>query len=64
MDHGFTIFRIVCLVLAILLAWGLRWGYLIVPQIRATADKVVKIQDLQNVDIRPRLYPCGFIGHL
>ena len=64
MDHGFTWYKIACLVLAILLFWGIRDVIRIAPEVRQTADKVTKIQDLQNVDIRPRLFPCGFTGHL
>lgn len=52
LEHGFTWFKIVCLVLAILLAWGIRDTIRIAPQIRATADKVVKLNDLQHVDMK------------
>lgn len=66
-EHGFTIFRIVCLVLAILLFWGVRTGLVLAPQIRATADKVVKLNDLQNVDLKGKVGGCipfGLNGNL
>ena len=52
LDHGFTIFRIVCLVLAILFFWGLRIAIRDAPQIRNTADKVVKLNDLEKVNLK------------
>lgn len=51
-EHGFTWFKIVCLVLAILLAWGIRDAIRIAPQIRQTADKVVRLNNLSDVNLK------------
>lgn len=52
LEHGFTWFKIVCLVLAILLFWGIKDAIKIAPQVRATANKVVQLNDLENVNLR------------
>lgn len=67
LEHGFTYFKIVCLVLAILFAWGVRTAYVLTPQIRSTADKVVRLNDLQNVDLQGKIGGCipfGLKGNL
>ena len=52
MDHGFSWFKIVCLVLAILLTWGIRDAIRVAPQIRSTADKIVQLNNLSGVDLK------------
>ena len=52
MPHGFSWFKIVCLIIALLLAWGIRDTIRIAPQVRATADKVVQLNNLQDVDMK------------
>lgn len=52
MEHGFNYFKIVCLVLAILLAWGIRDAIRIAPQVRNTADKIVQLNNLAGVDLK------------
>ena len=52
LEHGFTWFRIICLALAILLAWGIRDSIRIAPQIRQTANKVVQLNNLERVDLK------------
>jgi len=47
--HGFSIATIA---IVILLLWGLRWGSIVVPQIRSTADRVASLNNLQNVDLK------------
>lgn len=56
-EHGFTWFRIVCLVLTILFIWGIRYGSIIAPQVRATANKVVQLNNLENVHLKV----CGML---
>lgn len=50
--HGFSYFKIVCLVLAILLFWGIRDALRISPQVRATADKIVSLNNLEDVNLK------------
>ena len=52
LEHGFTIFRIICLAFAILMAWGVKYGMILAPQVLQTADKVVSLNNLQNVDVQ------------
>ena len=52
MEHGFNIFKIVCLVMAILLFWGIRDAIRIAPQVRETANQVASINDLKNIDFK------------
>ena len=58
LEHGFNWFRIVCLVFAILVCFGVRYGVLIVPQVRQTADKVASLNNLQKADIKCH-FGCG-----
>ena len=58
LSHGFTWFKIVCLVLAILLIFTIRWGAIVAPQVRATADKVVSLNNLQKVDVHGKVGGC------
>lgn len=51
-EHGFTWFKIACLVLAILLIWGIRDAIRIAPQVRATANKVVQLNSLSDVNLK------------
>lgn len=51
-EHGFTWFRILCLILAIGLVIALRWGFILVPQVRQTANQVANLNDLKKVDFR------------
>lgn len=44
--------RIWFLVAFILIAWGIRDTLRIAPQVRQTADKVVSLNNLQNVDMK------------
>lgn len=57
MDHGFSWFKIVCLVLAILLTWGIRDAIRVAPQIRSTANQVANLNNLEKVDLK-----CSFGG--
>lgn len=50
--HGFTVANIITLVVLILILWGVHYGSVVAPQIRSTADKVVKLNDLSNVDMK------------
>ena len=52
MEHGFSYFRIICLVVFLLIAWGIRDAIRIAPEVRATADKVVQLNNLQGVDLK------------
>ena len=52
LKHGFDWFKIVCLVGVILICFGIRYGVIIAPQIRGTADKVASLNNLQNVDLK------------
>jgi hypothetical protein len=59
MEHGFTIFRIVCLIFAVLIILGIRYGVIIAPQVRQTAARVVSLNDLGKVDVQCKFHPCG-----
>lgn len=52
MDHGFSWFKIICLVVAVLLAWGIRDTIRIAPEVRQTANKIVQLNNLQDVDMK------------
>jgi hypothetical protein len=52
MPHGFNWFKIVCLVLVILFAWGVHYGMVITPQVRSTANKVVQLNNLEDVNMK------------
>lgn len=52
LKHDFTWFRIVSLILFILVAWGIRDAIRVAPEIRATADKVVQLNNLQGVNLK------------
>jgi hypothetical protein len=52
MEHGFTWFRVICFVLAILIIFGIRYGTIIIPQIRGTADQVANLNNLQKIDLK------------
>jgi hypothetical protein len=58
MEHGFNWFKIACLVLAILLFWGIRDVLRVAPQIRQTADKVVRLNELENLDVKGKIGGC------
>ena len=49
LNHGFSIATIV---IVILLLWGLRWGTIVIPQIRSTAEKVTQLNNLQNLNLK------------
>ena len=42
----------ISILIVILLIWGIRWGYIVTPQIRATANKVVQLNNLQDVNMK------------
>ena len=50
--------RLWLLVIIILLVWGARWGTIVVPQIRSTADKVASLNNLQTLDIHGKIGGC------
>ena len=58
LDHGFTWYRVIVLVLAIIVIFGIRYGAIIIPQVRSTADKVANLNNLQVVDIHGRIGGC------
>lgn len=51
-EHGFSIANISIIVLLILIFWGIRWGAAVAPQIRATANKVVQLNNLSDVNLK------------
>jgi hypothetical protein len=54
-EHGISVTSII---IVILLLWAIRWGSIIVPQIRATANQVANINNLQKVDICGEIAGC------
>jgi hypothetical protein len=52
MEFDFTWHKLAWLVVAIIAIFAFRWGYLITPQVRATADKIVQLNNLQGVDLK------------
>lgn len=58
MDHGFTWHKITWLVLVIFVIFGVRYGMIIAPQVRATAAQVANINNLQKVDISGSVGGC------
>ena len=60
--HGFSYFKIVCLVLVILFIWGVHTGLVLAPQIRSTANKVVQLNNLETVDLKGKVGGCVTIG--
>ena len=51
-DHGFTWYRIIFLALIILIVFGVRYGMIVVPQVRETANKVMNLNDLKHIDFK------------
>jgi hypothetical protein len=58
MPHDFTWFKIVCLLLAILFLWGIRYGMMITPQIRSTANQIADLNKLQTLDLSGKIGGC------
>ena len=58
LEHGFTLYRILCLILAILLVLGVKYGMIVVPEIRETANQVANLNEIKKVDVRCHL-ACG-----
>lgn len=50
--HGFSLANIVIIVILILILWGIRIASKDVPQIRDTANKVVSLNNLENVNLK------------
>lgn len=51
-EHGFSWATILILIILIILFWGIHWGRIIAPQVRSTADKVVQLNNLQDVNLK------------
>jgi len=56
--HDFTWHKIAWLVVAIIGIFSIRWGAIIVPQVRQTADKVASLNNLQTLDIHGKIGGC------
>ena len=52
MEWDITWHKLAWLIVAIIAIFAIRWGSVLDPQIRATADKVVKLNDLENVNLK------------
>ena len=58
LEHGFSWYRIILLALIILICFGIRYGIIIVPQVRSTANQVANLNNLQKVDVKGEVGGC------
>lgn len=58
MEWDITWHKLAWLVVAVIAIFAIRWGSIVVPQVRQTADQVANLNNLQVVDIHGRIGGC------